>query len=100
MAEYAPLLPGILTGAMCLLAVGILLCLVRAIRGPRYTDRVVALNEICTLVILLVCILSYVLEQVYLVDVAILYGLLNLLAVALLSRVTISHHRQRKGEGK
>jgi len=96
MAEMTPLLGRFLTGVLCMLGGSVLLCLVLAIRGPRYTDRVVALNEICTLVILLICILSYVLGQSYLMDVAILYGLLNLLAIALLSRVTVSHHRARK----
>ena len=87
-----------LTVVLCLLGICILLCLFLAIRGPRYTDRLVALNEICTLVILMICILSCVLGESYLIDVAILYGLLNLLAIALLSRVTVSRHRQRKGE--
>lgn len=81
---------------MCLLSVGVLLCLVCAIRGPRYTDRIVALNEICTLIILLICVLSYFLGEAYLMDVAILYGLLNLLAVALISRISVNHHRKRK----
>ena len=98
MAEATELLRGFLTGLLCFLGAGILACLVRAIRGPRYTDRVVALNLICTLVILMIAVLSYLLEESYLMDVAILYGLLNLLAVAILSRVAISHHRRRTGE--
>ena len=99
MAECTPMLRAVLTAVLCLLALGILLCLIRAIRGPRYTDRVIALNEICTLVIFVICSLSYLLGKAYLVDVAILYGLLNLLAVAVLSRVTVERHRNRK-EGK
>ena len=99
MAECTPMLRAVLTAVLCLLALGILLCLIRAIRGPRYTDRVIALNERCTLVIFVICILSYLLGKAYLVDVAILYGLLNLLAVAVLSRVTVERHRNRK-EGK
>lgn len=100
MVELTPLLHRFLLGAMCVLSVGILLCLLRAIRGPRYTDRIVALNVIFTLVILLICILSYFLEASYLVDVAILYGLLNLLVIVILSRITVLRHRQRKGEQK
>ena len=83
MAECTPLVLYGLTGAMCLLAVGIVLCLVRAVRGPRYTDRLVAMNLICTLV-----------------DVAILYGLLNLLAVAVLSRVAVEYHRKKEEQDK
>ena len=75
-----------------------LACLVRAIQGPRYTERLVALNLICTVVVLMVCILSYLLEASYLVDVAILYGLLNLLAVAVLSRISVRRHREKRGE--
>ena len=100
MAECTPLVLYGLTGAMCLLAVGIVLCLVRAVRGPRYTDRLVAMNLICTLVILIVCILSYLLEEPYLVDVAILYGLLNLLAVAVLSPVAVEYHRKKEEQDK
>ena len=43
-------------------------------------------------------ILSYLLEAAYLVDVAILYGLLNLLAVAVLSRISVRRHREKRGE--
>ena len=99
MADMTPMLHDFLMIIMCVLAVGVFFCLIRAIRGPRFTDRLVALNAICTQVILLICILAYVLGASYLIDVAILYGLLNLLAVAILSRITVDRHRQRK-EGR
>ena len=98
MTDMTPMLHDFLIVVMCLLAVGIFLCLLRAIRGPRFTDRIIALNAICTLVILLICMLSYLLGASYLIDVAILYALLNLLAVAILSRITIDRHRRRKEE--
>ena len=99
MADMTPMLHDFLIIAMCLLAVGIFLCLIRAICGPRFTDRLIALNAISTQTILLICILAYVLGASYLIDVAILYGLLNLLAIAILSRITVDRHRQRK-EGR
>ena len=97
MAECTPELRVCLSTALCLLTGVMLACLVRAIR-PRYTERLVALNLICTVVVLMVCILSYLLEAAYLVDVAILYGLLNLLAVAVLSRISVRRHREKRGE--
>jgi len=96
MIESTPVLNSFLSVAVCLLAAGILLCLILALRGPRFTDRIVALNVICTLVILLICILSFLLEASYLLDVAILYGLLNLLAIVLLSRLTVTRRKARK----
>ena len=98
MVEMTPALYRFLVIALCLLGVAVLCCLVRAIRARRYTDRIVALNVICTLVILLICMLSYVLGEDYLVDVAILYALLNLLAIALPSRIAVTRHRRRKEE--
>lgn len=96
MAECTPLLGRVLSAALCVLTLVLLACLARAIRGPRYTDRLIALNLICTVVVIMVCILSYLLEASYLVDVAILYGLLNLLAVAVLSRISVRRHRERR----
>mgnify|MGYP005789381113 FL=1 len=96
MAVCTPMLQDILVGLLSILTGVMLVCLVRAVHGPRYTDRLVALNLICTVVVLMVCILSYVLGASYLVDVAILYGLLNLLAIAVLSRISVKHHRERR----
>ena len=96
MAACTPILQDILGLLLCVLTGLLLACLIRAVRGPRYTDRLVALNLICTVVVLMICILSYLLEASYLVDVAILYGLLNLLAIAVLSRISVKHHRERR----
>ena len=101
MVECTPALHRFLVALLCVLTVVMALCLFRAVRGPRYTDRLAALNLICTVAVLMICILSYVLNASYLVDVAILYGLLNLLAVAVLSRISVGRHRARKkGERK
>ena len=100
MAACTPVLQDILGLLLCVLTGLLLACLIRAVRGPRYTDRLVALNLICTVVVLMICILSYLLEASYLVDVAILYGLLNLLAIAVLSRISVRQHRERKGRKK
>ena len=98
MVESVPVLNTVLIAVVCLLGAAILLCLILATRGPRFTDRIVVLNEICTLVILMIVVLSYLMEASYLMDVAILYGLLNVLAIVLLSRIIVSRHRERKGE--
>ena len=100
MAECTPVLRALLAALLCVLTLVMLACLGRGVRGPRYTDRLTALNLICTVVVLMVCILSYLLEASYLVDVAILYGLLNLLAVAVLSRISVGRHRERRRRGR
>ena len=50
MAECTPVLRDVLIVLLCILTAVMLLCLIRAVRGPRYTDRLAALNLICTVV--------------------------------------------------
>ncbi len=95
MAEMTPFLYHFMLAAMCLLGCVIVLCLVRAILGPRFTDRIVALNMIGSVVTIVIGLLSYVLGEGYLADVAILYALLNMIAVIILCRVAHIYHRER-----
>ena len=78
----------------CLLVVGIFFCMIRALKGPRVADRVVATNVIGTLVMLIICLLSYVLDSAFLVDVALLYALLNVLIVIILCRLATVRHQE------
>ena len=86
------LLRSFLIFALCLMMVIAFVCLIRAIKGPRITDRVIALNMIGTLVVMMICIVSYLLEEAFLIDVAILYALLNMLVVVVLTRVATTRH--------
>ena len=92
MIEPTAFLRSFLIFALCLMMVISFVCLIRALKGPRITDRVVALNMIGTLVVMMICILSYLLEEAFLIDVAILYALLNMLVVVVLTRVATTRH--------
>lgn len=92
MIEPTMLLHNFLIFALCLMMVVVFVCLIRAIKGPRITDRVVALNMIGTLVVMMICILAYLLGEAFLIDVAILYALLNMLVVVILTRVATTRH--------
>ena len=81
---------------LCLMLAEVVFCLVRALKGPRISDRVVALNVIGTIVVLMICMLSYLLEASFLVDVAILYAMLNLVGVVVLCRVATVRHAELK----
>lgn len=80
--------------AVCtLLAALILAALVRAIRGPRFTDRIVAVNLIGTITIVTMCLLSVYFDQSFLLDVAIVYALLSFIAIVVLTRLVIVRRR-------
>ena len=60
----------ILEGSMLLLGVGMILALIRSIRGPRFTDRIAAVNLIGTMTTAFICILAVYLDEAMLLDVA------------------------------
>ena len=86
-----------------LLAVLIFACLVRAVRGPRITDRILACNMIGTMTIAIIAILGTVMEQSWLYDICLIYAMISFLAVVVLSRVYTGVYRRHKrgsaGEG-
>lgn len=73
--------------ALVVLAVMTLLCLIRAIQGPRIADRIVSINMISTLTIAMIAILAIRQNQGYLMDVALIYALIGFLAVVVLCKV-------------
>ena len=75
------------TSVLVALSLLTLCCLWRAIRGPRIADRIVSINMICTMTLLMICVLALMLGEGYLADVAILYALLGFLAVVVLCKV-------------
>ncbi len=81
-----------LMGCCVLLGIAILFCLIRAIRGPRFADRVMSINSIGTMIIAIMAILSVRLDAGYLIDISIAYALLSFIAVVVLVRLVLLHH--------
>ena len=102
MFEYVPTEYARIFFIVCLIALAViaLVCPVRAILGPKFTDRIMAVNMIGTKTLLMVCVLAVLLQESYLVDVAIVYALLSFLAVVVLSKLVITRYRVKKSEQK
>ena len=83
-----------------LIVIGLLMpfCLIRTIRGPKVADRLVAVNMMTTLCTIAICILTVMLAEGYLADVAIIFSLLGFLAVVLLTKIYTGIWLKRKGE--
>ena len=95
----------LLHSSLVVLAVLTLLCLVRAIQGPRIADRIVSINMISTLTIAMIAILAIRQKQGYLADVALIYALIGFLAVVVLCKVYMgimleARERKQKEENK
>ncbi|MBR4701380.1 MAG: sodium:proton antiporter [Oscillospiraceae bacterium] len=80
--------------ALIVLAAGILLALIRAIRGPRVADRIMGINMIGTMSTACIAILSVLLRQSWLLDVGLIYCMISFLAVVVLVKNHIAAHRE------
>ncbi|MDD3289269.1 MAG: monovalent cation/H+ antiporter complex subunit F [Eubacteriales bacterium] len=76
-----------LTGALFLLAILLLFCILRTIRGPRIADRILSVNMGGTMTITAITIMAVRLNEAYLVDISLLYAMISFLAVVILSRI-------------
>lgn len=73
------------SGALLVLAVLVGVMLIRSVRGPRITDRILSINMIGTMVISSIAILSVMLGEAYLTDVALIYAMVSFVTVLILS---------------
>ena len=75
-------------------AVLLLLCLLRAVVGPRIADRLVAVNMITTMVTVMIAILAVLKNESYLVDICLIYAMISFLAVVVLTRIYTGVYRE------
>lgn len=89
--------------ALIFLAIMVVLCLVRAIIGPKVADRIVATNMMGTMIMVMIAILALMLEEGYLVDICLIYAMISFLAVVCLTKVYMGVYQEqkmKKGEKK
>lgn len=82
------------------LAVTIFLCLIRAIAGPRLTDRLVAVNIISCKVVILFAVLAVYFNEHYLLDIDIAYALISFLAIVVLYKQVQASQEKKNKEGE
>lgn len=88
----------IVTGALVILALLMLALMPRVIRGPRFTDRIVAVNAINTMITASICLLSRLHRAPYLLDVALIYALLGFTGITLLTRLLAADRKKKEGK--
>ncbi len=82
------------------LALMLFACLIRAVKGPRIADRIVAVNMMGTMVMVMIAVLSLLLKENFLVDICLIYAMVSFLAVVVISKVYMGVYREKKQEGK
>ncbi|HPP89078.1 MAG: monovalent cation/H+ antiporter complex subunit F [Tenuifilum sp.] len=76
----------ILIMAGVLMALGILLALLRFIKGPDVTDRTIAFDVMTVASISVIALIAHFAGRIIYLDVALVYGLLSFLSVVVIGR--------------
>lgn len=71
--------------SIMVLSVTIFLCLIRALKGPTHSDRLIAINVIGTKTIILISFVSFLLKETYFIDVVMVYAMISFLASIVIS---------------
>lgn len=86
------------TVVLVFLALMVVLCLIRAIIGPRIADRIVATNMMGTMIMVIIAILALMMQEGYLVDICLIYAMISFLAVICLTKVYMGVYQEKKLE--
>lgn len=86
----------LLVGGAVFLSANIFFCLMRAVLGPRYTDRIIAANMVGTNVIVLIAVLALAIGEDYLVDICLIYAIISFLSVVVLARSVLENKEGEK----
>ena len=91
------LFTGILILSVIILSINMIFCLLRAVLGPRFSDRLIAINMIGTKTVLIIALLIKVFHEDYLVDICLIYALISFLSFVVLTKLL--DQRMNRGKG-
>ncbi len=72
--------------AIIFLSITAFLCMFRAIKGPETADRIIAVNVVCTKIIIIITLASFLLKESYFIDVALTYAMISFIASIVISK--------------
>ena len=81
-------------GVLIILALMLFVSLIRAVKGPRVADRLMAVNMMGTIVMVMIAVLALLLKEGFLVDICLIYALVSFLAVNVLAKVYIGVYEE------
>ena len=80
---------------LVVLAVMLVLCLIRAVIGPRVADRLVSVNMMGTMIMCIIVILGVIMDEGYLADIALIYAMISFLAVIVGTRIYMESYLEK-----
>ena len=92
---------GFTTVILIVLALVVFGYFVRTVLGPHFSDRIVAVNSISTIVMIFISFIAVMQGENYIVDIALIYAVLGFVTVIILCKSYLrSHHKDRANDLK
>jgi len=76
----------ILSIALGIMLLSVILSLIRFIKGPCYTDRVIAFDVMTISSLAIIAGIAYITNRIIYLDIAMVYGILSFLGVLVVAR--------------
>lgn len=71
--------------------------LFRSILGPNFFDRILGINNISTISILMICIISVLHEESYIIDIALIYAMLGFITTIIVCKSYLRSRNKERG---
>ena len=88
------------SASLCVIAILMGIMIFRSIKGPQITDRILSVNMINTMAIIAFLILTAMLDEAYLADVALIYALISFVSTLIFASVYIRRNKVTATQGK
>ncbi len=82
------------SGSLIYLSLLLFPYLFRSVVGPNFFDRILSINSISTIIIIIICVISLLQEEHYIVDVALVYAMLGFVTVVIVSKAYLRSHKK------
>ena len=69
-----------------IIAIGIILCIIRMVKGPTAADRAIAMDTATTVTVALLVLLGYVFDRYVYLDVALVYSIISFVGLIAIAR--------------
>lgn len=76
--------------ALIMLGLMIIITLIRTITGKLHVDRIIGLNMTSTMAVIAILILTLLLKEDYIADIAIIYVMLSFISILILCKIYIN----------
>ncbi|MCI7402124.1 MAG: monovalent cation/H+ antiporter complex subunit F [Christensenella sp.] len=86
--------------SLIILAFAIVCMIIKAIIGPKAADRLISINAVSSLVVCVLAILAFYLQEKFILDVCLIYVLIGFFAVMVLTSTFINAYRKKTKDKK